>query len=67
MLQAIIYGLTPDAKWDQSHNPGSPGAATAWLPVLGAMLGLLLGGTVLMGTIAYAGQKFFELQLGVGT
>lgn len=24
MLQAIVYALTPDEKWQQRHNPGSP-------------------------------------------
>lgn len=64
MLCAIVYGLTPDEKWDARHNPGQPLRATAWAPVLGAIFALLLGGTVLMGTIAFAGQMFFEWQLG---
>jgi hypothetical protein len=25
MLTAIVYALTPDAKWDARHNPGQPG------------------------------------------
>jgi hypothetical protein len=62
-LHAIVYGLTPDERWQQRHNPGRPIQATAWGPVLGAMTALLLGGTVLMGTIAFAGQRFFEWQL----
>ena len=33
------------------------------LPVLAAIAGLLVGGAVLMGTIAFGGQKFFEWQL----
>lgn len=64
MLTGIVYALTPDEKWDARHNPGQPGRATGWGPVLGAIYGLLLGGAVLMGTIAYGGQKFFEWQLG---
>ena len=63
MLTAIVYGLTPDEKWDLRHNPGQPGRSTRWGPVFGVILALLLGGTALMGTIAYAGQKFFEWQL----
>ena len=64
MLTAIIYGLTPDEKWDARHNPGQPGQATAWGPIFAVVLALLLGGAVLMGTIAFSGQRFFEWQLG---
>ena len=64
MLCAIVYGLTPDDKWDARHNPGEPVHATRWVPVLGVIAALLVGGAVLMGTIAFAIQKFFENQLG---
>lgn len=64
MLTAIVYALTPDEKWDARHNPGHPGRGTRWGPVLAAIVALLLGGGVLMGTIAFGGQKFFEWQMG---
>jgi hypothetical protein len=64
MLCAIVYGLTPDEKWDARHNPGQPTTATGWGPVLGVILALLLGAGVLTGTVAFGGQKFFEWQLG---
>lgn len=63
MLAAIVHALTPDEKWDARHNPGHAVTPTAWGPVLAAITALLLGGTVLMGTIAFSGQKFFEWQL----
>jgi hypothetical protein len=63
MLSAIVYALTPDEKWDARHNPGQPVTPTAWGPVLAAITALLVGGAVLMGTVAYGGQKFFEWQL----
>lgn len=63
MLFAILYALTPDDVWQQRYNAGRPAQATGWGPVLAAVLALLVGGTVLMGTIAYGGQKFFEWQL----
>lgn len=63
MLCAIVYGLTPDERWDARHNPDRPGTGTRWAPVLGAIAALMVGGAVLMGTIAYGGQKFFEWQL----
>jgi hypothetical protein len=62
MLSAIVYALTPDEKWDARHNPGHAVVATGWGAVNAAVLALLLGGTVLMGTIAFSGQKFFEWQ-----
>lgn len=62
MLQAIVSGLTADAQWDQRHNPSLPPHATGWGPVLGVIAALLIGGVVLMGTIAFAGQRFFEWQ-----
>jgi TM2 domain len=67
MLTAILYGLTPDEKWDSRHNAGQPVRRTTWGPVIGAVLGLAIGGTVLMGTVAYGGQKFFEWQLAPPT
>ena len=60
MLSAIVIGLTPDERWAARHG-GAP-RPTAWGPVLGAITALLLGGTALMGTIAFGGQKFFEWQ-----
>jgi hypothetical protein len=62
MLSAIVTGLTPDERWDERHNPGLPRRATRWGPVLGAIVALMVGGIVLMGTIAFTGQRFFEWQ-----
>lgn len=62
MLCAIVTGLTPDARWDERHNAGLPPRASGWGAVLGVVLALMVGGVVLMGTIAFAGQRFFEWQ-----
>lgn len=64
MLSGIVYALTPDEKWDARHNPGHPVTSTGWGPVLAAIAGLMIGGAVLIGTIAFSAQKFFEWQLG---
>jgi hypothetical protein len=61
MLTAIVYGLTPDDKWAVRH--AQPPQATGWAPVLGVIVALLLGASVLMGTVAFSGQRFFEWQL----
>ncbi|WP_290873794.1 hypothetical protein [Aquabacterium sp.] len=67
MLQAIVYGLTPDERWDARHNPDRVGSAEAsrsgWAVVIGAGLSLMVGATVLMATIAFSGQRFFEYQV----
>lgn len=62
-LHAIVYGLTPDDTWQQHHDPAGAVQPTRWGPVFGAIAGLLLGGIVLMSTIAFAVQRFFEWQL----
>jgi hypothetical protein len=63
MLSAIVIGLTPDEKWAARHNPGQPDHPTGWAPVLGAIAALLVGGAVLMGTLAFGGQRLVEWQL----
>ena len=62
-LTAIVHALTPDEKWDARRNPGQDGVATGWGAVLAAIAALFLGGIVLMGTITFGIQKFFEWQL----
>jgi hypothetical protein len=64
-LTAIVWALTPDEQWDRQHNGGVQSRPGRWGAVLAAVAGLLLGGMVLMGTIAFAVQKFFEWQLAV--
>lgn len=66
MLTAIVYGLTPDEQWDARHNPGHGAQRTGLGPVAGAIVSLLVGGAVLMGTIAFSGQHFFEWQAARG-
>ena len=61
-IAALVYGLMPDEKWDARFNPGLPPRATRWGPILGAIAALLIGAAVLMSTIAYSGQRFFEWQ-----
>jgi hypothetical protein len=61
MLTAIVYGLTSDDQWAARHR--QPLQATGWAPVLGVIAALLIGASVLMGTVAFSGQRFFEWQL----
>ncbi len=63
MLAAIVSALTPDEKWDAQHNPGHAVVPTGWGAVLAAIAALMVGGAVLMSTIAFGVQKFFEWEL----
>ncbi|MDO9236634.1 MAG: hypothetical protein Q7U28_11485 [Aquabacterium sp.] len=67
MLQAILYGLTPDEKWHARYNPtltdSSTAPASGWPAVIGVVLSLLMGATILMATIAFSGQRYFESQI----
>jgi len=45
---------------DESPPPGM--VHTGWVPVLGVILALMIGGGVLMGTIAFSVEKSFDIQ-----
>ncbi len=62
MLAAILIGLTPDERWADRHNPGQPPRDTRWGPVIAVVIALMVGGIVLMGTLAFGGEKFFVYQ-----
>ena len=65
MLSAIVYGLTPDEKWNARHNPQGPPHVSGWGVVIGVIVALMLGAGVLMATIAFSAQRFFEYQAGL--
>ena len=65
MLTAIVYGLMPDEKWNARFNPGGPGERSGWPAVIAVMLALTLGATVLMATLAFAAQRYFEYSADV--
>jgi hypothetical protein len=60
MLTAIVYGLTPDEKWNARHNPQGPARHSGWATVIGVVFALALGAGVLMATLAFSGQRYFE-------
>ncbi len=62
-LFAIVYGLTPDERWDERRNPGTTPRSTRWGPVLGVIAALMIGATALMATVAFSGQRYFEWQV----
>lgn len=63
MLTAIVYGLTPDLRWNARWNAGAaPGDEAGWLAVIGVVLALVFGAGVLMATLAFGAQRYFEYQ-----
>lgn len=66
MLQAIVYGLMPDERWHARYNAGRDlrtARTSGWAAIIGVILALLVGATVLMSTIAFSGQRYFEYQV----
>jgi hypothetical protein len=63
MFVAIVYGLTADERWDARHNPGGPPQRTGWGVILGVAVALFVGAGVLMATVAFSGQRYFEHQV----
>lgn len=63
MFRAILYGLTPDEKWDARFRPQGPASASGWGVVIALVIALMVGAAVLLGTIAFVGQHVFEVML----
>jgi len=62
MLSAIVYGLTPDDKWNARFDPAGASGRSGWLAVIGVLLALSIGATALISTIAFTAQRYFEFQ-----
>ncbi|WP_312531436.1 hypothetical protein [Comamonas sp.] len=66
-LVAIIYGLMAPEKWNARHNPGLPEDArpgrTRWLTIFGIVASLLIGTTILMASLAYSFEHYFQYQI----
>lgn len=57
-IEALVIGVTPDEKWDARHNAGSGQTShTSWVVALLLVLTMLVGTTVLIGTIS----RLFDL------
>jgi len=69
-LTAIYYGLMSQEKWNARFNASAaedaaPGR-TGWLTVGAVVCSLLIGSTVLMASIAFSFQRYFEHQVEEG-
>lgn len=66
-LNAIVYGLMGMKKWNQRFNPAfpdnSPAGQTNWFTIAAVIASLLIGSTVLMASLAFGFQRYFEYQM----
>ncbi|MGZ5157689.1 MAG: TM2 domain-containing protein [Caldimonas sp.] len=60
MLAALVYGLTPDERWDERQGLRAAPTHSGWATVAGVVVALALGATVTMATIAFCAQRYFE-------
>ncbi len=60
-IEALVFALTPDAKWDTRWN-GNSGREndSGWAVIIIAILTLALGTTLLMSLLAIGLQTYFE-------
>jgi len=65
LIEAIVIGLTSDARWDARHNPHSGRAsANRWAPVLIAIASLIGAAMLGMTVMAIALEGWFNARLG---
>ena len=66
-LNAIIYGLMSREKWNALYNPGAgaehPAGGTNWFTIGGVAVALLIGTAILMSSIVFSFQRYFEYQI----
>ncbi len=66
-LTAIIYGLRSTEKWNAGFNAqtatdAAPGQ-TNWFTIAAVVASLLIGTSVLMASLAFSFQRYFEHQV----
>ena len=66
-LNAIVYGLMSTEKWNAKFNPEADALAasgqTNWGTVIGIAIALLIGTAMLMSSLAFSFQRYFEYQI----
>ena len=69
-LTAIVYGLMTPEKWNARYNPARRprrrAGRTSWLTIGAVVLSLFFGTTVLMASIVFSFQRYFEHQVEEG-
>ena len=67
LVEAIVFCLTPDERWDARWNPGaSRSSSSGWAPVLIAIAALMLGSILMMSVLAIALEGYFAARSGTG-
>jgi len=66
-LTGIVYALSTPEKWNAKHNPqlapdAKPGQ-TNWITIAAIVASLMIGTTILMASIAFSFQRYFEYQI----
>jgi uncharacterized membrane protein len=62
MISAIVCGLTPDERWNARFDRGAAPGQMGWSTIIGVVVALVLGAGVLMATLAFSAQRYFEYQ-----
>jgi hypothetical protein len=62
MLRAILYGLMTDEQW-QARFPAEAPHPSGLLNVFGMLLAMFVGSIVLISTIAFGTQCYFQFQM----
>jgi hypothetical protein len=69
-LAAIVYGLMTRERWNARFNGRADqedaAGATNWLTVAAVVASLMVGTGVLMATLAFSFQRYFEYQIEEG-
>lgn len=66
-LTAIVYALSTPEKWNAKHNPALGADASAgqtnWITIAAVVASLMIGAAILMASIAFSFQRYFEYQI----
>lgn len=69
-LTAIVYGLMSREKWNEKFNPAAgtdaKAGATSWFTIAAIVASLMIGTAILMASIAFSFQRYFEYQVEEG-
>ena len=66
-LNAIVYGLMSKEHWNARFNPeqdtSNPLGQTSWMTIFAIVLSLIVWASVLLSSIVYSFQRYFEVQI----